>query len=145
MSSIGSLISLIYPVRARLLDLGCNSGWIGRFYARRRFDVVSKDRAPDKINLAHQNKHQSNTDRALRFITSEYETLPFKREFRCAVFCDCLHHADDESAAIRSAYGAIRPRGVLLTHQPSVGHSPAPVSLEAMRLYGVNKRDMTQT
>jgi hypothetical protein len=45
-------------------------------------------------------------------------------------------------AALRCAFAALRPGGVLITHEPGEGHSTAPASIEAMRLYGVTERDM---
>lgn len=142
LSSIGSLISLMPPPPGRVLDLGCGGGWTSVFFARYGYDVVGQDIAQDMIDLAYENKRLNAIDGNLNFIRADYENLTFSNEFDCAIFFDCLHHADDELAAIRSAYNALRPGGVLLTHEPGEGHSTAPGSIEAMKLYGVNERDM---
>ena len=75
-------------------------------------------------------------------MASDYESLEFADHFDCAVFFDCLHHAEDEKAAIHSAWRALKPGGLLITHEPGVGHSRSPDSVRAMELYGVNERDM---
>lgn len=142
LASIGSLISLMPPPPGRILDLGCGGGWTSVFYARFGFEVVGQDIARDMINLANENKRINGVGENLQFIQADYEALSFKNEFDCAVFFDCLHHADDELAAIQSAYDALKPGGLLITHEPGEGHSTASHSIEAMKLYGVNERDM---
>jgi SAM-dependent methyltransferase len=142
LASIGSLISLMPAPPGRILDLGCGGGWTSVFYARYGFEVVGQDIAQDMIDLSEENKRIHNIGDNLSFLCADYEDLTFDSTFDCAVFFDCLHHADDELAAIRSAYQALKPGGLLLTHEPGEGHSIAPGSIEAMRLYGVNERDM---
>jgi SAM-dependent methyltransferase len=142
LASIGSLISLMPPPPGRILDLGCGGGWTSVFYARYGFEVVGQDIAQDMIDLSEENKRIHKIGDNLSFLRADYEDLTLDSTFDCAVFFDCLHHADDELAAIRSAYKALKPGGLLLTHEPGEGHSTAPGSVEAMRQYGVNERDM---
>jgi len=142
LASIGAIISLLPSPPARLLDMGCGGGWTSVFFARYGFEVVGQDIAQDMIDLAHDNRTLNGLTANPQFIRSDYESLAFQAEFDCAVFFDSLHHAEDELGAIRSAYDALKPGGVLLTHEPGQGHSTAPGSLEAMRLYGVSERDM---
>lgn len=140
--SIGAVMSLMPPSPARVLDLGCGGGWTSIFFARHGYEVVGQDLAPDMIDLAHEAKAYHRVGDNLRFVIEDYENLSFENEFDCAVFFDCLHHADDEKAAIYAVYKALKPGGILITHEPGLGHSTMPASLEAMRLYGVNERDM---
>ncbi|MGH6611609.1 MAG: class I SAM-dependent methyltransferase, partial [Burkholderiaceae bacterium] len=78
----------------------------------------------------------------LEFIVSDYESMNFSEPFDCAVFYDSLHHAVDERAALASVYRALRPGGVLITHEPGAGHSTSPDAINAMKLYGVTEKDM---
>ncbi len=73
---------------------------------------------------------------------SDYESLHFEEPFDCAVFYDALHHAVDERAALESAYRALRPGGILITHEPGAGHSESPESVRARELYAVTEKDM---
>jgi SAM-dependent methyltransferase len=138
---IGAILSLLPPPPARLLDLGAGSGWTSVFYARRGYDVVGHDLAPDMIELAVENKRRYNIDN-LQFLQGDYESMPFDREFDCATFYDALHHAEDERSAIASVYRALRPGGVCVTLEPGEGHGADPSSQEVVRNFGVTERDM---
>ena len=142
LASIGTIMMMLPDPPARILDMGCGGGWTSAFYARRGYHVVGQDIAPDMIELAEENKAQHGVGDNLSFVCSDYEGLDFKEEFDAVIFFDCLHHAEDERAAIASAYNALKPGGILITHEPGEGHSVAPGSIEAMQIYGVDERDM---
>lgn len=141
LGDIGFIMSLLPKPPARLLDLGCGTGWTSCFFAKYGFDVTGQDISQEMINLAEENllEHKLHN---VRFIQSDYENLSFENEFDCAVFYDSLHHAVDESLAIRSAYNALKRGGILITHEPGEGHSAHPHSINAMEQFGVNERDM---
>jgi ubiquinone/menaquinone biosynthesis C-methylase UbiE len=141
LTSIGLLMSLLPKPPARLLDLGCGSGWTSTFFALSGYEVVGQDIAENMLELAEENKKRYAANN-LSFVLSDYEGLPFREEFDCAVFFDSLHHCDDELLALKSVYQALKPGGVLITHEPGIGHSINPHSIEAMKTFGVNERDM---
>jgi hypothetical protein len=58
------------------------------------------------------------------------------------VFYDSLHHAVDESAALRAVYRALKPGGVCITSEPGTGHANSRDAQEAVRKFGVTERDM---
>lgn len=142
LASIGFIISLLPRPPARLLDLGCGGGWTSVFFAKYGYDVVGQDLSQDMIDLALENKRLHQIGDNLNFVRSDYETLDMVEKFDCAVFYDSLHHSEDEKLALLSAYKALKPGGILLTHEPGEGHAQAPGSVEAMQLYGVTERDM---
>lgn len=142
LASIGAVMNLMPPPPARVLDLGCGSGWTSAFFARHGYDVVGQDIAPDMIALAEDVKRHHHQGDNLRFVLSDYEGLDMPDSFDCAVFFDCLHHAEDEGSAIGSVFRALKPGGILITHEPGEGHSTTQASIEAMERYGVNERDM---
>ena len=138
---LGALYMVLPAPPGRLLDLGCGAGWTSVFHARRGYDVVGQDIAPDMIALAERNRIESGLPN-LRFVASDYESLGFAGEFDCAVFYDALHHAEDPQAALASVARALKPGGRLVTIEPGAGHAAAEHSLNAVREYGVTERDM---
>ena len=142
LAAIGTIMTLLPEPPARVLDMGCGGGWTSIFLARRGYEVVGQDIAQDMIDLADENKRQHNLDANLSFVCRDYEDTAFDAEFHAVLFFDCLHHADDERAALASAYRALKPGGIVITHEPGEGHAEAPGSIEAMRIFGVSERDM---
>ncbi|HEX9391461.1 MAG TPA: class I SAM-dependent methyltransferase [Usitatibacteraceae bacterium] len=144
LASIGTIMNLLQPPPARLLDLGCGGGWTSIFFAKYGYETVGQDISEDMLSLARENQAENapGTSNSLSFILGDYENLDLAGQFDCAVFFDSLHHSDDEGAALRSAFKALKSGGTLITHEPGEGHSIAPGSVEAMKIYGVNERDM---
>jgi len=142
LASIGFIMGLLPSPPAHILDMGCGGGWTSQFFARAGYTVTGQDIAPDMIALAQENARINGVADRTTFVCSDFENLDLDGQFDAAIFFDALHHADDEALAIRSAYRALKPGGMLVTHEPGEGHSTAPGSIEAMERYGVNERDM---
>ncbi len=142
LSSIGTVIALMPPAPARVLDLGCGGGWTSIFFAKTGYDVIGQDIAADMVALARRNSEINAVQHKVQFTLGDYETLDFVESFDCAVFFDSLHHADDPQLAIACAYRALKPGGLLITHEPGEGHSIAPWSIQAIEEFGVNEQDM---
>jgi SAM-dependent methyltransferase len=138
---IGAVMALLPLPPARLLDVGCGAGWTSLFFARRGYEVVGLDIAPDMIHHANALKVREGLSN-VRFLVGDYETFRPGEEFDCAVFYDALHHALDEEAALRMAYQALKPGGVCVTAEPGVGHAQSPHSRHAVEKYHVTEREM---
>lgn len=141
LADIGGVFMVLPPAPARLLDLGCGSGWTSVFFARHGYQVTGQDIAPDMIALAEQNRAEAGVGN-LDFIVCDYESLGFDGQFDAAVFYDALHHAEDPQRAIASVYKALKPGGVLITIEPGVGHAEAEHSRKAVEAFNVTERDM---
>ena len=138
---IGTVMSLLPPPPARLLDIGCGTGWTSVFFARTGYEVVGVDIAPDMIRYANEKQEQEKIAN-LRFQVCDYEEMAFDNEFDGVVFYDSLHHAVNEELAIRCAYRALKPHGVCVAAEPGKGHQDAPHSLAAVRKFNVTEKDM---
>jgi SAM-dependent methyltransferase len=141
LARIGAVISLLPAPPRRLLDVGCGTGWTSLFFAMSGYDVVGIDVAPKMIELAKETKTRhgaANVD----FLVHDYERPGFAEQFDVCVFFDSLHHAEDEAAALRFAYHALKPGGLCVLSEPGAGHAEAEISLRAVEAYGVNERDM---
>ncbi len=141
MARIGAIMSLLPPSPARLLDLGCGTGWTSIFYARSGYEVTGQDIAENAIVHAREFAERHGVE-GVTFSASDYEDLEGDASFDAAVFFDSLHHAEDEFAALRSVYRLLKPGGVCLTCEPGVNHGAAETSLEAVETYGVTEKDM---
>ncbi len=138
---LGTIISLMPKPPSRVLDLGVGTGWTSMFYARRGYQVVGQDIAPDMISLANKMKENSNLH-DLEFISSDFEEMPFSNEFDVAIFYDSLHHSIDEEKAMKSAFNALKRGGILITVEPGEGHAISEGSKKAIEEFGVTEKDM---
>jgi SAM-dependent methyltransferase len=138
---VAAILSILPPPPARLLDLGCGTGWTSTFFARSGYHVVGVDICPDMIRLAEDMRLHAGLEN-LRFLVSDYEELRFREEFDAAVFFDSLHHAVDEALAMRKAYEALRPGGCCITSEPGEGHHASEASRRAVSRFGVTEKDM---
>ena len=138
---IGAMMYLLPSPPARLLDLGCGTGWTSCFFARRGYDVVGQDICEDMIEYAQRNKARYQVENA-DFVCCDYEGMGFENEFDCAVFYDSLHHSVSEEDALRCVYRALKPGGICITSEPGRGHAHRPASVKAMQEYNVTERDM---
>lgn len=141
LSEIGAVISLLPPPPAKLLDLGCGSGWTSVFFAKRGYEVVGVDIAPDMIFLAEQNKER-NRIKNLKFVVSDYEGLDFKEEFDYVVFFDSLHHAENEVLALEKAFRSLKKGGLCIASEPGRGHDQSNSTKEIVKKLGVTEKSM---
>lgn len=141
LADLGGIFMVLPAAPARLLDLGCGSGWTSVFFARRGYQVTGQDIAPDMIALAERNRDEAGIA-SLDFRVCDYEGLGYEGEFDAAVFYDALHHAEDPAQALACVHRALKPGGVLVTIEPGVGHAEAELSKVAVQAFGVTERDM---
>lgn len=135
---IGQILALIRPPPARLLDLGCGSGWTTAFFARSGYTATGVDVAPEAIRIALEIHAGSGAI----FRVADMEQLPFTAEFDVAVYYDSLHHADDECAALRAVWKALAPGGELVLVEPGRGQASSDLALRAQEQFGVTEKDM---
>jgi len=141
LAEMGAIMRLLPPPPARIIDIGCGTGWTSLFLARRGYDVTGIDISADMLQAAETSCRGEELD-SVRFAAHDFESLPYEAEFDAALFYDALHHAVDEEQAVRGAYRALRPRGICVTSEPGFGHTRNPVSRAHVARFGVTERDM---
>jgi ubiquinone/menaquinone biosynthesis C-methylase UbiE len=141
LARMGSVMHLLPPTPARILDAGCGAGWTSEFLGRRGYKVVGVDISPDMIDGAAQRRQQWGLQQ-VSFLVSDYESLGFEAEFDAALFFDSLHHAVDEEAALRAVHRALKPGGWCITCEPGWGHSASEQARKAVATYDVTEKDM---
>lgn len=135
---MGQILSLIPAPPAKLLDLGCGSGWTTAMFALSGYDALGTDIAPAAIRLARETFAYTGA----RYEALDYEQLPFEAVFDVAVLYDCLHHADNERAVIRGVFRALKPGGETIIVEPGRGHRCGATSKWAVKTHGVTEKDM---
>lgn len=135
---IGELVALLPYPPARLLDLGCGTGWTSRFFARCGYEVVGLDISPTAIEISSSMGSPGNP----RFVVGDFESMNYREAFDCVVSYDSLHHSEDEERTIACAYSALVPGGTYIVSETGIGHSQSPDSIRVKRDYGVIEKDM---
>lgn len=140
---IGLIMSFLPPPPARLIDIGCGTGWTSVFFAKRGYNVIGVDICEDAIKLAEQNKVRYNVEN-VKFIVADYENITKEDfgEFDCAVFYDSLHHAENEFLALDCVFKILKENSLCILAEPGKFHSVHKNSLRAVELYNVNEKDM---
>ncbi len=108
LADMSGILSFLPPPPARILDLGCGSGWTSVLLGRRGYEVVGQDIAPDLIALAQRNREAAGLAN-VSFVVGDYEGLAFADEFDAAVFYDSLHHAVEPQSAMAAPGGRCVP------------------------------------
>jgi SAM-dependent methyltransferase len=136
---IGALFSLLPPPPARVLECGCGTGWLTYFLAKSGYRAVGTDVSALAIRAAAENPLFAASARP-EFVVADWEALDYQDEFDAVIFYESLHHSLDEQKAVRCAYRALRPGGVLIASETGVGHEAA--WREVAERYDVTEKDM---
>ena len=99
------IMSFLPAVPAKVLDVGCGSGWTSEFFAKTGYET-GIDISPDMIALATRRNCSA-------LFVSDYVALHCRKVFDAAVFYGFLHHADNEYLAIKNVFDALSPGGYL--------------------------------
>ena len=138
---LGAIMHLLPPPPARILDLGCGSGWTSVFLGRAGYEVVGQDISADMIAVAEQLRRKEGLSR-VRFVVGDYESGAWSSEFDAVLFFDALHHAVDERLAVKAAFDALKPGGICIASEPGEDHAASPEAIEAVERFGVTEKDM---
>lgn len=142
LSNFAALLALLPPPPFRVLDFGCGTGWLSLRLAEVGYDVTGIDIAPEAVAAARDDAALRGLSDRATFVLGDYEDIPAAGSFGAVVFYDALHHAESEHAALRAAYAALQPGGVVIAIEPGVGHADAPESRAAVQKFAVHERDM---
>jgi SAM-dependent methyltransferase len=116
---------------ARLLELGCGTGWMSEFLAITGFDVTGTDIAPldiEDAKLRLQSVVAKGLDPKLRFeiaaMESVADTVGPKNHYDAVFVFAALHHSFDWRCAVNSSFACLRPGGwLLICDEPNLLHT----------------------
>ena len=103
------------PVDARVLDVGCGSGWASRLMAEQAVNgrVVGIDIADEMVQLAHAS---STCFTNIEFKVATAEALPFgESEFTHAFSMESLYYYSSMLAALREIHRVLTDGGMFVT------------------------------
>jgi 2-polyprenyl-3-methyl-5-hydroxy-6-metoxy-1,4-benzoquinol methylase len=112
-------VTLAMPVGARLLDVGCGSGWLCEYFARLGYDATGIDISADLIALARERLERvpyeldDETRLRYRFLEHDIENAALPEIFDVVICYDSLHHFEDERAVLRNISEMLEEGGFL--------------------------------
>ena len=137
--------ALALPSGARILDVGCGSGWLSEYFARLGYDVTGIDISDELIEMARDRVERvpydvdHETALRCRFLTQDIESAPLPEKFDAVICYDSLHHFEDERKVFRHLAAMLDVGGLLFIlegHKPSAGSATEDELQDVMRRYG---------
>lgn len=138
-------VALGLPAGARILDVGCGSGWLSEYFARLGYDVTGIDISDDLIRMARERVEKipygvdHETSLHCRFQTHDIEAAALADKFDAVLCYDSLHHLEDERAVFRHLATMLNVGGLLFIlegHKPECGSATDDELRDVMRQYG---------
>ena len=116
---------------AKILELGCGSGWTSEYLAHLGYDVVGTTISPYEVEdgmlrvAGMRAKHlKPSLDYLVSPMENVFETTSDRAPFDAAFVFEALHHAHDWQKACQAVYQVLRPGGwFLLCKEPNVLHT----------------------
>jgi len=136
--------ALALPSGARILDVGCGSGWLCEYFARLGYEMMGIDLSPDMIAIARERVNKVSygadheTELRCRFLVHNIETAPLSQRFDAILCYDALHHFEDENAVLANISTMMAPGGQLFVmegEKPPEGSEMAAELRSVMRQY----------
>jgi SAM-dependent methyltransferase len=120
-----------------VLDLGSGSCWVTDWLRRCGVPTVAVDISLDMIRLG--SKRLGGTG----VTVGDVEELPFRDGAFSKVCClNAFHHVSGVQRALSEIRRVLSAEGVVFFSEPGVGHSSNPVSVAAVRNYGVLEQEI---
>ena len=137
--------ALALPAGAKILDVGCGSGWLSEYFARLGYDMTGIDISTELIAMARERVARvpydvdHETPLRCRFLTHDIETKALAEKFDAVICYDSLHHFEDERSVFRHLSAMLEVGGLLFIlegHKPEGGSATEDELQGVMRQYG---------
>jgi ubiquinone/menaquinone biosynthesis C-methylase UbiE len=131
---------------ARVLEVGCGTGWLTLGLAQMGCDAVGVDISPAAVRLA-QGLQAARAGEKIpgksEFLSYDGKTLPLPDASVDRVICyDAFHHVRDQGATIHEFARVLRDGGRAAFLEPGPEHSKTPASQSEMARYRVIENDV---
>jgi 2-polyprenyl-3-methyl-5-hydroxy-6-metoxy-1,4-benzoquinol methylase len=110
--------ALALPAGARILDVGCGSGWLCEYFARFGYQVTGIDISPELIRIARERLHRlpyavdDQTAVHCDFLVHDIELTPLDQTFDAVICYDSLHHFENEQAVLENISKMLNDGGI---------------------------------
>jgi 2-polyprenyl-3-methyl-5-hydroxy-6-metoxy-1,4-benzoquinol methylase/glycosyltransferase involved in cell wall biosynthesis len=138
-------VGLALPPGARILDVGCGSGWLSEYFARLGYDVKGIDISPALITMSRERVARlpygvdHETPVRCTFAVHDIELAPLAEKFDAVICYDSLHHLADDRAVFRHLAAMLDVGGLLFIlegHKPPAGSETEVELFAVMREFG---------
>jgi 2-polyprenyl-3-methyl-5-hydroxy-6-metoxy-1,4-benzoquinol methylase/glycosyltransferase involved in cell wall biosynthesis len=132
--------TLALPAGAKILDVGCGSGWLSEYFARLGYDVKGVDISPDLITMSRERVARvpygvdHETPLRCEFAVHDVELAALNETFDLIICYDSLHHFEEERAVMRHLAAMLEIGGLLFILE---GQKPDDSSVTAGELRSV--------
>src|SRR3954463_9121506 len=91
LANLTTIMAVMRPPPARVVEFGCGSGWLGLLLAEAGYTVVGIDISPEAIAMAEQLRNERGITSAA-YQLADYESVTIHPPADYAIFHDALHH-----------------------------------------------------
>ncbi len=135
---MGQALNLLPRPPAKVLDIGCGTGWTSEFLAQAGYGVTGLDISPDMIEACRRLR----SGKDLQFLVGDFESIPSTSSYEAILSFGSLHHCDNLNSALACCFGALQKGGVLILLEPGEGHSESETSREYAANFGLTERSL---
>jgi SAM-dependent methyltransferase len=123
---------------ARVLDVGCGTGWTSAFLAEAGYRPTGVDLVPANVEVARARAGRWELD--ARFEVADMDHLDLDNTWDAALMLDALHHSMRQAAVLEGVARHLAPGGWLLLGEPSFLHRFSPHAWRITRELGWTER-----
>jgi 2-polyprenyl-6-hydroxyphenyl methylase/3-demethylubiquinone-9 3-methyltransferase len=106
-------LQVVYPEKARILDVACGGGFLANELARQGYEVTGVDISPRSLEVASYH----DTTKTVSYKVADAYALPFEDEaFEVVAAMDFLEHVDCPQDIIKECARVLKPGGMFFFH-----------------------------
>ena len=119
----GQIISKITKIclknKKKVLEIGCGSGFLSLYLARKKLDVLGIDVSPKTIYYANKFKLKNKKKIKLEYLCQDaLKIKKLKRKFDTIIFFRSLHHFKNYKKLLNICYSLLDKGGKLIIYEP---------------------------